>query len=410
MAYNSWDIITPRIYVPYSSQILKNVKDDMTSVVLQETLSAAGIYTHISDSNSQYKHSAENIEYTETVIDPSTGESKIVTMSVADKLRSLSKSEEDDEEPNVEFSVTSDGSVYGGSIKVSTKGLSSSTKKDIKQSFADLASDAVDYVRDELDLEGGGKWSPNVNIIINNKTDESIEGTGEARLYILDPDGGSHLGIDVDMEGHDPTTSFTFPPGETQYSTKGVGNGFKLSRKCEGASFDPTETVKFYLLGHTSAADAGYTVSLDNSVSDGTLIDGGSYYINVSKGGGGGGGDPWYPYASSIQITNESTNKNPETCYGWLLFRLYDNNYVAVHISDTEVELSGTPSTFSNVEMKGNNGFNLTTDYNGAQITHVYVFKDEQNSTEVDYVEAVLEGESTLIDDGNYVIKLRDMI
>ena len=27
MAYNSWDIITPRIYVPYSSQILKNVKE-----------------------------------------------------------------------------------------------------------------------------------------------------------------------------------------------------------------------------------------------------------------------------------------------------------------------------------------------------------------------------------------------
>jgi hypothetical protein len=69
--------------------ILKNVKDDMTAVVLQETLSAAGVYTHMSDSNSQYKHSAENIEYTETIIDPSTNESKVVTMSLAEKIRSI---------------------------------------------------------------------------------------------------------------------------------------------------------------------------------------------------------------------------------------------------------------------------------------------------------------------------------
>lgn len=69
--------------------VLNTVKNDMTSVILQETLSAAGIYTHISDANSKYKHSAENIEYTETVED-GNGNTKIVTMSVAEKLRNLS--------------------------------------------------------------------------------------------------------------------------------------------------------------------------------------------------------------------------------------------------------------------------------------------------------------------------------
>lgn len=69
--------------------VLDTVKNDMTSVILQETLSAAGIYTHISDANSRYKHSAENIEYTETVED-GNGNTKVVTMSVAEKLRNLS--------------------------------------------------------------------------------------------------------------------------------------------------------------------------------------------------------------------------------------------------------------------------------------------------------------------------------
>lgn len=69
--------------------ILDTVKSDMNSVVLQETLSAAGLYSHLSDSNSQYKHSAENIEYTETQTD-SEGKTTVVTMSLADKIRSLS--------------------------------------------------------------------------------------------------------------------------------------------------------------------------------------------------------------------------------------------------------------------------------------------------------------------------------
>lgn len=69
--------------------ILDTVKNDMTSVILQETISAAGLYSHISDTNSIYKHKAENIEYTETV-DDGNGNTKIVTMSIAEKLRNLS--------------------------------------------------------------------------------------------------------------------------------------------------------------------------------------------------------------------------------------------------------------------------------------------------------------------------------
>jgi hypothetical protein len=72
--------------------ILETVKSDMTSVVLQETLSAAGIYTHIVDSNSMYKHDANNIQYTETEIDAETGTTTVKTMSVADKIKSLTDS------------------------------------------------------------------------------------------------------------------------------------------------------------------------------------------------------------------------------------------------------------------------------------------------------------------------------
>lgn len=49
-----------------ASTILEMVKSDMTAVALQQTLSAAGIYTHIEDSNSTYKHSSKNIGYSYT--------------------------------------------------------------------------------------------------------------------------------------------------------------------------------------------------------------------------------------------------------------------------------------------------------------------------------------------------------
>jgi hypothetical protein len=66
------------------TNVLDMVKNDMTSVTLQETLSAAGIYTHVADANSLYKHNSDNIEFSEIDND------KTSTMSVAEKIRALS--------------------------------------------------------------------------------------------------------------------------------------------------------------------------------------------------------------------------------------------------------------------------------------------------------------------------------
>lgn len=43
------------------TNVIESTKNDMTAVVLQETLSSAGLYTHISDANSSYKHLGDNI-------------------------------------------------------------------------------------------------------------------------------------------------------------------------------------------------------------------------------------------------------------------------------------------------------------------------------------------------------------
>lgn len=71
------------------TKVLDLVKSDMTAVVLQETLSSAGVYSHMSDANSQYKHDAKNIEYVETISDASTGTTVTSTMSVDDKIRGM---------------------------------------------------------------------------------------------------------------------------------------------------------------------------------------------------------------------------------------------------------------------------------------------------------------------------------
>ena len=70
--------------------ILDSVKSDMTAVVLQETMSAAGVYTHLADGNSKYKHTAKNISYTDSSTD---GNSKttLTEMSLQDKVDALSK-------------------------------------------------------------------------------------------------------------------------------------------------------------------------------------------------------------------------------------------------------------------------------------------------------------------------------
>lgn len=107
--------------------ILDNVKSDMTSVILQETLSAAGLYTHISDSNSQYKHNADNIEYTETDVDEA-GNANVITMSLADKLRSMSGNS-DATSPAVEFNLQKGDSTYGGKLVIKAPNLSRSDKR-----------------------------------------------------------------------------------------------------------------------------------------------------------------------------------------------------------------------------------------------------------------------------------------
>lgn len=72
--------------------ILNNVRNDMTAVVLQETMSAAGVYTHLSDNNSTFKHNAANIEYVDVqTIKQADGTlvPSIVEMSLADKIKQL---------------------------------------------------------------------------------------------------------------------------------------------------------------------------------------------------------------------------------------------------------------------------------------------------------------------------------
>lgn len=107
--------------------ILETVKSDMTSVILQETLSAAGLYTHISDSNSQYKHNADNIEYTETYVDDA-GNTNVVTMSLADKIRAMSGNG-DTTSPTVEFNLQKDSSTYGGKLVIKAPNLSRADKR-----------------------------------------------------------------------------------------------------------------------------------------------------------------------------------------------------------------------------------------------------------------------------------------
>lgn len=43
------------------TNIIDSAKDDKTAVVLQETMSAAGVYTHLSDSTNEFKHNSDNI-------------------------------------------------------------------------------------------------------------------------------------------------------------------------------------------------------------------------------------------------------------------------------------------------------------------------------------------------------------
>ena len=68
--------------------ILDTVKSDMTAVVLQETMSAAGVYTHLAESNSMYKHTAKTVSYTDIATDD-RGQITLVETSVQDKIDAM---------------------------------------------------------------------------------------------------------------------------------------------------------------------------------------------------------------------------------------------------------------------------------------------------------------------------------
>ncbi len=91
--------------------ILDSVKSDMTAVVLQETMSAAGVYTHMADSNSMYKHSAKTISYTDAATDASSNQTTLVEMSVQDKLDAIGTNLKDTKESIIE-SLNSQLTVY----------------------------------------------------------------------------------------------------------------------------------------------------------------------------------------------------------------------------------------------------------------------------------------------------------
>lgn len=71
------------------STMLDSAKSDLTAVTLQETMSAAGLYTHIADSNSTYKHDANNIAYTLSLLDTSTNTYTYQEISLQDELDTL---------------------------------------------------------------------------------------------------------------------------------------------------------------------------------------------------------------------------------------------------------------------------------------------------------------------------------
>ena len=114
----------------------------MTSVILQETLSSAGLYSHISDSNSKYRHNAENIEYTETTTDAS-GNTTVVTMSLADKLRSLTPSNADAVSPSVSYDFTKGGQTIKGELKVKTPNMTQKARQNIDSSIQDFLGNTI---------------------------------------------------------------------------------------------------------------------------------------------------------------------------------------------------------------------------------------------------------------------------
>ena len=72
------------------SEIVESSKDDVTAVVLQQTMDAAGVYTHLNDATEQYKHSADNIVFQQRITDDQ-GNVTVVTTPLSDTMTAALK-------------------------------------------------------------------------------------------------------------------------------------------------------------------------------------------------------------------------------------------------------------------------------------------------------------------------------
>ena len=68
--------------------VVDSVKNDMTTLKIQQTMSAAGVYSHMSDTNSSFKHSASGISYLKVNTDDNT-ETEIPLQNKVDDLDSV---------------------------------------------------------------------------------------------------------------------------------------------------------------------------------------------------------------------------------------------------------------------------------------------------------------------------------
>ena len=151
--------------------ILETVKSDMTSVILQETLSAAGIYTHIADSNSKYKHNSNNIEYDESYTD-SSGNTFVNTISLYDKIKTLTQNIQKiasslgltlgnsgsidgsinfiKREPAIRYKYfdSSANKIVEGELTISTTSDDEETNKAIDTKLLDLSNTIVEKMKD----------------------------------------------------------------------------------------------------------------------------------------------------------------------------------------------------------------------------------------------------------------------
>lgn len=72
------------------TQIVESSKDDVTGVVLQQTMNAAGVYTHLNDTTEQYKHSADNIYYQQRITDDQANIT-VITTPLSDTVSTILK-------------------------------------------------------------------------------------------------------------------------------------------------------------------------------------------------------------------------------------------------------------------------------------------------------------------------------